>query len=72
MSGSLKVELVPGQEADLDKKGLSWKLSEFDDDNLKLQIQFENPEYISMGKLDYLKITFHHTKVVFMTQSAEL
>ena len=61
LTKSIKVELVPGNELYLDKKGFTWRLVKYSESNMGIQIYFENPEYISFGKVDTLKITFSNS-----------
>ena len=58
LTGSIKAEIVPGIEFDeyIDKKGFTWKLQKYSEDEFELKFEFENPEYISVGSLDTMKI----------------
>ena len=58
LTGSIKAEIVPGIEFDeyIDKKGFTWQLQKYAEDAFELKFEFENPEYISVGSLDTMKI----------------
>lgn len=55
------MELIPGNEDNLDKKQFTWKLLNFDQKNMEIKIDFENPEYISFEDKDLMQISFFNT-----------
>ena len=62
LTGSVKIELIPANDLNLDKKKFKWYLKMYSETGLSLQLEFENPSYISFGGTDTLKITFQNTK----------
>ena len=52
MSGCIQVELHPGVDNNLDKKTFKWELIEFDERTIKIKLDFDHPEYISMVEYD--------------------
>lgn len=63
LSESLLVELVPGDDNYLDKKTFTWKLYEYDGTKVGFTFDFDHPEYVSVGALDTMKITFFNTDI---------
>ena len=57
---SIKAELVPGTENNLDKKEFTWKLVKYSKSEVQLQFNFKFPEFISVDKVDTMKITFNN------------
>ena len=57
LTSSIKVTLVPANDMNLDKKEFTWSLKNYDEEGFKLQVDFENPKYISFGGTDTLKMT---------------
>ena len=55
------MELIPGSENDIDKKAFTWSLLRFDSKILQIAVNFENPKYISMEAIDYMKVIFNNT-----------
>ena len=56
------MKLIPGNLINQDKKGFKWKIEEFDQTRLMLKFEFINPEYISLGDPDTMKITLKKTE----------
>ena len=57
----MKLELIPGTDTYLDKKGFRWDLAYFGSDAWTISITFEHPEFISCDKIDSMKIKFNNT-----------
>ena len=60
-SKSIITELVPGTENYLDKKSYTWKVVEYKSNKVRIAFEFLHPEYISVGELDTMKVTFNNT-----------
>ena len=56
------MKLIPGNLLNQDKKGFQWKIELFDQTKLNFKFEFTNPEYISLGDPDRMKITFKKTE----------
>ena len=62
MSESILVELISAIDYDLDKKGFTWSLARYDSKFVTLKLNFENFEYISIEKVDKIRIKFMNTQ----------
>ena len=69
LSGSIKVQLIPHTDVDVDKKGFSWKLAKYDEGQIGIAVKWQNPAYVSVGGIDKLKITFNNTKTFIKPKS---
>ena len=61
VSNSVRMELYPGSEKDIDLKSFSWSLQRYDSEQMSLEIQFDNPEYISKDETDFIKLYLDKT-----------
>ena len=58
LTGSVKMELIPANDMNLEMKKFTWYLKAYSETGLSLQLEFENPSYISFGGTDTMKISF--------------
>ena len=58
------MEFISGSENNMDKKSFKWKLIQFNEKKLRVEIEFDYPEYISLEETDYMKISFKNNDVV--------
>ena len=47
-TGCIQISLVPEDLLYQDKKSFTWKLEEFSDNKLRIKMQFDFPEFISV------------------------
>ena len=60
-TNSLRAELLPGSDYDIENKEFIWKLEKIDTEEFYLRLIFENPQYISMDQIDSMKLLFMNT-----------
>ena len=72
LTQSIRMELVPGSDLYLDKKGFSWELTGQNEYGFSFSVRFENPKYISVGSFDSIKIQFFNTEEYLQPQSGDL
>ena len=65
------MELIPGTDAYLDKKGFRWDLATYDSGKLAISISFEHPEFISCDKIDSMKIKFSNSDLYMKPQEQD-
>ena len=58
IAGCINMELIPGAEISSSKKEFNWSLNKLDEEDLAMQISFDNPETISIDAPDSIKIIF--------------
>ena len=63
ISGSIKASIIPSSETDIDKKEFQWQLIDYHDYGLKLRFKFKYPNYISVGGIDTLHLTFQNAEL---------
>ena len=61
LSGSIKIELIPGSENYIEKKQFSWEIIKHGENQIEIQFKYENPVFISAGVIDSMKITYENT-----------
>lgn len=62
LTRSIQIELVPGSEFYPDKKTFDWHVTSYDKTSVILKIDFADPEYISSGGVDTLKLKIANTE----------
>ena len=71
VSNCVRMELYPGSENDIDLKSFSWSLQRYDSDQMSLEIQFDNPEYISKDETDFIKLYLDKTSYYMKPENEE-
>ena len=60
LSGSIKAEIVPGSPDNFEKKAYDWQVGSFNEKGIEIKFNFENPEYISFGEADTMRLTYNN------------
>ena len=60
---------MPGDENYSDLKKFDWSVESITATSIKLKLDFENPEGISVDNVDTVKITFQNTSVILTPTS---
>ena len=72
VSEALKCTLIPADDNYLDKKGFTWELVNYQGDKLGLYFEFENPEFISVGREpDTMRLEFVKADVYLPVENEE-
>ena len=57
----ITIELVPAQEYEAEQKTFEWSLLKFDQQEIEIEIAFNEPELISKDQFDNLNVQFYNT-----------
>ena len=53
--------LIPANDLNIEKKKFTWGIKQYSESGFRLQLDFENPKYISFGGTDTIKMTLFNT-----------
>ena len=70
MTNSLTLEVIT--DFYWAKKFFFWSLQDFKEDGLVLEVKFNNPEYISMIKVDQCKVSFSNANYFLKPKDQEM
>ena len=70
MTNSLTLEVIT--DFYWTKKFFFWSLQDFKEDGLVLEVKFNNPEYISMIKVDQCKVSFSNANYFLKPKDQEM
>ena len=71
LTGSIQVELIPGNDLYIDKKGYSWEIVRYDEKGIEFKFKFEHPKYISVEDPDTMLVRFYNTADYLMPVDEE-
>ena len=54
---------MPGNDLYTKKKDFEWELYIYEETKLGIRFKFDNPEYISVGETDTMRVEFNNTEV---------
>ena len=59
---------MPATDYYLDEKAFKWSLTRIDENGLDFYVKFDQPEYISFGGIDTLKVMINNAKEFLQPQ----